>query len=433
MAKALIAAAVLLLVLIQGTLAANGWGPEPVTQHSGYITVRGTPKNGTHLFYWMFESRSNPSTDPFLVWLTGGPGCSSMMALFYENGPYHFNNASQVITNPYSWNSNATLLYIDQPVGTGWSYADVPADYVSNETEVAQDMYVFLQEFFQLYPKYQPLDFYLFGESYAGHYVPAISARILQGGGSPTINLRGSGIGNGLTDPIIQYGQYGPFMHDNGMIGELTLKMTDIAYSLCAKLINEGNAFDFSECNDIVSLIRLRAGNFNVYDIRKKCDPLPLCYDFSALTTLMANSAWQQAVGVSGSPAQWQECNTDVYMRLTGDFLANLAPNVVATLAGGVRVLVYSGMEDFICNYYGGRNWTYALPWSGQTQFQAAPYQPWTAAGASGPSGYVKNSGNFTFLEVLLAGHMVPMDQPAAALDMLNRFLWNQPFSTFRR
>lgn len=65
-------------------------------------------------------------------------------------------------------------------------------------------MYVFLQEFFQLYPKYQPLDFYLFGESYAGHYVPAISARILQGGGSPRINLRGSGIGNGLTDPIIQ-------------------------------------------------------------------------------------------------------------------------------------------------------------------------------------------------------------------------------------
>jgi carboxypeptidase C (cathepsin A) len=154
----------------------------------------------------------------------------------------------------------------------------------------------------------------------------------------------------------------------------------------------------------------------------------------------MGNSAWQQAVGVSGSPAQWQECNTDVYgpgltvgaklthirsyMRLTGDFLANLAPNVVATLAGGVRVLVYSGMEDLydfqellllthpssiasICNYYGGRNWTYALPWSGQSQFQAAPYQPWTAAGASSPSGYVKNSGNFTFLEVLLAGHMV--------------------------
>ena len=78
-------------------------------------------------FYWMFESRHEPSTDPVLLWMTGGPGCSSEVALFGENGPCSVNaNGTGTIRNPYSWNSRANVIYIDQPAGTGFSYACAP-------------------------------------------------------------------------------------------------------------------------------------------------------------------------------------------------------------------------------------------------------------------------------------------------------------------
>ncbi len=101
------------------------------------MNVRGTPENGVHLFYWFFESRSSPSTDPVILWMTGGPGCSSMLALFtvqnfvlifcissdlivdfshQENGPYTVNKDLSLNLNPYSWNSFANIIYVDQPV-----------------------------------------------------------------------------------------------------------------------------------------------------------------------------------------------------------------------------------------------------------------------------------------------------------------------------
>ena len=98
-------------------------------------------------FYWFFESRSAPATDPVLLWMTGGPGCSSEVALFGENGPCSVNkNGTDTIRNPFSWNSNASVLYIDQPAGTGFSYG-LGLDH--DEKGVAADMYDFLQQFFK--------------------------------------------------------------------------------------------------------------------------------------------------------------------------------------------------------------------------------------------------------------------------------------------
>lgn len=88
-----------------------------------------TPPTPTQLFYWLFESRNDPVTDPLILWLSGGPGCSSMLALFVENGPYRIvehgggaavEDSSRLLRlNPHSWNSNATVIYLDQPAGTG--------------------------------------------------------------------------------------------------------------------------------------------------------------------------------------------------------------------------------------------------------------------------------------------------------------------------
>eukprot|EP00494_Astrolonche_serrata_P030904 UN31172 len=143
--------------------------------------------------------------------MTGGPGCSSEVALFGENGPCKVNkNGTDTTLNTYSWNSQANLLYIDQPAGTGFSYG-TGMDH--DEEGVATDMYDFLQQFFKAHSEYAKLPFFAFGESYAGHYIPAVTHKIRKNNnnlpaGAININLKGTSVGNGLTDPEIQYAYY---------------------------------------------------------------------------------------------------------------------------------------------------------------------------------------------------------------------------------
>merc|ERR1719420_46733 len=146
-----------------------------VKQYSGYLQL-GT--SSTKYFFWLMESRSNPETDPLVMWLNGGPGCSSMMGMLAENGPCKVNKDGQNTTNnPYSWNTKANVMWVDQPAGAGFS----TGSYIHNEQEVGEAMYQFLQAFFKALPQYQKNEFFVAGESYAGHYVPAITHRIWEG------------------------------------------------------------------------------------------------------------------------------------------------------------------------------------------------------------------------------------------------------------
>ena len=158
--------------------------------------------------YWMFESRNQPKTDPFILWLTGGPGCSGMLALLNENGPCTIDEHLNTVNNTKSWTNAANVLWIDQPTGVGFSYGD-SGDYDHDEIGVRDDMYHFLTEFFDAHPEYADAPFYVFGESYGGHYAPNVAYRVWQGNQKATadnkINLKGLAVGNGLTDPAIQY------------------------------------------------------------------------------------------------------------------------------------------------------------------------------------------------------------------------------------
>mmetsp|Transcript_17565 Transcript_17565/g.38420 ORF Transcript_17565/g.38420 Transcript_17565/m.38420 type:complete len:232 (-) Transcript_17565:878-1573(-) len=113
-----------------------------VEQIAGYFRLA---EQNKHYFFWFFESRNDPKNDPVLLWMTGGPGCSSGVALFMENGPCKVNeDGTDTKLNPYSWNRNASIIFIDQPAGTGFSYGTHDHD----EKTVGNDMYLFLTEFF---------------------------------------------------------------------------------------------------------------------------------------------------------------------------------------------------------------------------------------------------------------------------------------------
>jgi len=106
---------------------------------------------------------------------------------------------------------------------------------------------------------------------------------------------------------------------------------------------------------------------FNVYDIRKKCDIAPLCYNMSNADVFLNLPEVQAKLGVSGR--KWVECSQEVHTFLLGDWINNLATKVAGILESGLEVLVYSGDKDFVCNWRGGEAWTQAVEWSGQKDF----------------------------------------------------------------
>ncbi|CAI0452815.1 unnamed protein product [Linum tenue] len=187
----------------------NGPSIKQFGHYAGYYSLPTT--KAAKMFYFFFESRVNNSNAPVVIWLTGGPGCASELALFYENGPFQIRDDMSLQWNDYGWDQASNILYVDQPTGTGFSYTTDDSDIRHNETGVSNDLYSFLQEFFKGHSKYANNDFYITGESYAGHYIPALASRIYKGNKNNEgihINLKGFAIGNGLTDPGIQYKAY---------------------------------------------------------------------------------------------------------------------------------------------------------------------------------------------------------------------------------
>ncbi|XP_062515371.1 uncharacterized protein LOC134190856 [Corticium candelabrum] len=402
--------------------------PDNVTQHTGYITVNET--HGGNLFYWLIGSRGDPQKDPLVVWLTGGPGCSSILALFSENGPFLINNKTkEPVYNPYGWNSHANLLYIDQPVGSGFSYVTHPHLYVFNEKEVASDLLTFMNLFYEKFPEYNQRDLYIFGESYAGHYIPATSALILKSNSIAARNLKGIGIGDGFVDPAVQYHAYGEFMYSQNLISEATYKTANLTSDICTGLIDTKVwILAVDECQIVMegvleaAEVKLKR-SINPYDIRIPCGDSLLCYNFDDVTTFLNREDVQKAIGVNRT---WQSCNMEVHLFMLGDWIASFQGDVADTLSAGVRVLVYNGKYDYICNYIGGHEWTSRMRWHGQTDFNKANTTVWTVDGTS--AGTVQTAAGLTFLAVNNAGHLVPMDQPKNSLDMLDRFLTKQPF-----
>jgi len=401
--------------------------PTSVVQHYGYINVN--PELNANVFYWMFESQSKPSTDPVVLWMTGGPGCSSELALFFENGPFTVGANGNLHDNPYSWNKFVNIIYVDQPVGTGFSYAD--SDYVHDEKAVAIEMYAFLTKFFAKFPQYSKQDFYVIGESYGGHYVPTVGLKVLiENNKNPSkhINLKGISIGNGWVSPKVQYGGYGPFAYMNNLIDQATYAQMNQTLKKCVSLIDQQDYDDAAYvCSNIMGAVLNYAGNINYYNIKLQCNPPPLCYDFSNVTNYLNTPSVQRSLGVYSQGITWETCNDEVNGLFGNDVIESFRYEIPAILANKIPVVIYNGDYDLICNWVGGKMWVESMSWPGKASFDAAPMKTWRVGNT--PAGEAKTANGLTFVRVYAAGHMVPHDQPKNALDLLNRVVHNLPFA----
>lgn len=300
-------------------------------------------------------------------------------------------------------------------------------------------MYDFLQQFFKAHPQYQKNNFYTFGESYAGHYVPATTHQIWANNqklpaGAVHINLKGTSVGNGLTDPIIQY-QYYPEMiiSTNGhqpAVGKAEYDLMKAAVDPCVAAIAacdlapESCVVATDVCN-LGLLIPYTLTGMNPYDMREKCEKPPLCYDFGNVAKYLARPEVVSTLGVQGH--KWSDCDHIVALpfELLGDWMHSYQTKIPDQLAAGIRVMMYAGDQDYICNWLGNQAWTKAMAWPGKAAFNAATVHNYTRiiGQENATIGELRTAHNFSFLRVFNAGHMVPRDQPAAAQAMMEAFI----------
>jgi cathepsin A (carboxypeptidase C) len=398
-----------------------------VTQYSGYLD---NEEDDKHLFYWFFESRNDPKNDPVVLWLNGGPGCSSLTGLFMELGPSSINEKGEVVYNPSSWNENANVIFLDQPVNVGYSYS---SGKVSNTVAAGKDVYALLTLFFKQFPQYAEQPFHISGESYAGHYIPVFASEILSHK-KRNINLQSVLIGNGLTDGYTQYEYYRPMACGDGgwpaVLNEQECATMDNALPRCQSLIESCYKSESVwscvpasiYCNNALIGAYQRSGQ-NVYDVRKPCGDNPLCYnELDWISKYLNRKDVMDALGVEVS--KYDSCNFDINRNFlfAGDWMQpfhRLVPGILKE----IPVLIYAGDADFICNWLGNLAWTNKLEWPGQAKYAKTELKDLKLAADGSKIGQVKSSGNFTFIRLHAGGHMVPYDQPAASLDMLDRWL----------
>lgn len=401
-----------------------------VKQFSGYLDVEEDDK---HFFFMAFESRNDPENDPVVLWLNGGPGCSSLTGLFFELGPSSIGEDIKPHYNPYSWNSNATVIFLDQPVNVGYSYS---SSSVSNTVAAGKDVYAFLQLFFKQFPEYveNGQKFHIAGESYAGHYIPVFATEILSHP-KRNFNLTSVLIGNGLTDPLSQYPFYEPMACGEGgepaVLSPEECEGMEDSLERCLSLIE--SCYESESvwtcvpasiyCNNAELGPYSKSGR-NVYDIRKDCDGSDLCYkELEYIDDYLNLEEVKEALGAEVD--HYESCNFDINRNFlfAGDWMKPYHRAVTELLNRDVPVLIYAGDKDFICNWLGNQAWTNVLPWKGQSKFAAEPIRPWKASITGEKAGEVKSHGLLTYLRVYGAGHMMPLDQPESALSMVNEWI----------
>ncbi|CAH2353621.1 carboxypeptidase Y [[Candida] railenensis] len=407
---------------------------DTVDQYTGYLDIESEDK---HLFFWFFESRNDPANDPIVLWLNGGPGCSSSTGLFFELGPSSINSDILPEYNPHSWNSNASVIFLDQPTGVGYSYEGPHSSgKVTSTAAASKDVVAFLELFFTKFSKFQSNKFHIAGESYAGHYIPRFTRDIIKHEGPLSYNVSSVLIGNGIFDPIVQIPTFRSMLCGEGgfdqLISDESCQEMDDDFKKCLPLAKAcyhiQNPFACVPAKLYCDRIRAKVWETdrNPYDMRKQCVSRDEeCYEeLHYMNEFLDSEFVKNAVGADPAVGQYQSCSEDIYngFSFTGDYMLPHQQYVAELLESGIPVLIYAGDKDFNCNWLGNSHWTDQLDYSGHESFLAAPMTDFISKDNE-VHGKMKNFEIFTFLKVYESGHMVPFDQPLASLDVFNTWL----------
>ncbi|KAL3497360.1 hypothetical protein ACH5RR_040092 [Cinchona calisaya] len=374
-------------------------------QYGGYVTINETA--GRAFYYYFTEAHdSHKAKDlPLLLWLNGGPGCSSLAyGAMQELGPFRVaSDGKTLYKNKYAWNRAANVLFLESPAGVGFSYSNTTEDFVNGgDRKTASDNYIFLLNWLERFPEYKNRDFYISGESYAGHYVPQLAHNIVyhnQKANKTIINLKGILIGNAvINDETDDKGMYDYFATHALISRETSSKI----HKSCDFSPNV-NATD--ECHNILAVADEVFGEVDIYNIY-----YPRCFN-NDLTTIPKRT----------SILEFDQCS-DYYVHA---YLND--PNVQKALHANVTKIKYdwepcSGDVDGRVPLIGSQYSIEAMEIPISNSWRA-----WYRDGEVG--GYVQDyeDNKLTFLTVRGAGHQVPSYRPDRGLSVVSHFITGKP------
>lgn len=431
-------------------------------QFSGYITV--DARKQRRLFYYFVEAEF--PTKPLVLWLNGGPGCSSLGAgAFVEHGPFR-TNGETLFRNEYSWNKEANMLYLESPAGVGFSYSTNKSFYSNvNDELTARDNLVFLQRWFLEFPQYANRDFYITGESYAGHYVPQLAQLIIKT--NMRQNLKGIAMGNPLIEFTTDMNSVDDFYWSHGLISDSAFNLiksscnnSRIMKEALRGFLSPGCARVYSiisselsrsiDMYDVIADVCLSSSNVSETSLLRHPAWSRLRYVSSSLTSSPETALNQQEMGSEKTDVcaedettkymnrkdvqqalhaklvgvtRWNLCNRIVQYRQN---LEDPTIHIVGSLVqAGIRVMVYSGDQDSVIPFIGTRTLVNKLAKELGLK-TTVPYRAWFESKQVG--GWTQVYGDILSYAIIRgASHTAPATQPERSLTLFKSFLAGKP------
>ncbi|KZO97969.1 alpha/beta-hydrolase [Calocera viscosa TUFC12733] len=410
----------------------------PLHIYAGHLpsvqpTASPTGNAQPNLYFMMHKARRVADRERVILWFNGGPGCSSFDGSMMEVGPWRVDGQGGLKLIPSGgWEEYATIIYIDQPVGTGFSYASTD-QYVHDLGEAATQLIRFMRNFYDVFPELEFMDTWIAGESFAGQYIPYFADAFLKTTLIKT-PLKGIAIGNGWIDGRTQYPAYYEFAKKNNMIKPESEARIKTELDRCTKYLNETatNIVNIGECDGIMNSINqglIQSVNgkqvcLNVYDIRL-VDDFPACGmnwppDLSGVYDYLRRDDVINALHAQAKTEAWVECNGRVSQQLTlmnSPSSITLFPHILEQ----IPIMLFAGDQDFICNHVGQERMVEALNWNGAKGLGDAETYDWDVNGTY--AGTWVTARNLTYVKIAQASHMVGFDVPIVAHDMILRFM----------
>lgn len=420
-------------------------GQQPVSfQHfSGYITV--ADKQQRALFYYFAEAEIDPASKPLVLWLNGGPGCSSVgVGAFSENGPFR-PSGEILVKNEYSWNKEANMLYLEAPAGVGFSYSTDTSYYVGVDDKMtAMDNLVFLQRWFSKFPQYKSRDLFITGESYAGHYVPQLAQLMIQFNEREKLfNLKGIALGNPVLEFSTDFNSRAEYFWSHGLISDSTYQLFT---SVCnySRYVSEYYRGSVSPvCSRVMSQVSRETSRFvDKYDVtldvcissvfsqslvlspQQVTERIDVCVEDETVNYLnrkdVQNALHAHLIGVN----RWAVCSSILDYELQNLEIPTIF--IVGSLVkAGIPVLVYSGDQDSVIPLTGSRMLVHGLAAKLGIN-TTVPYRVWFEGKQVG--GWTQVYGNIlSFATIRGASHEAPFSQPERSLVLFKAFLEGMP------
>ncbi|KAI3823279.1 hypothetical protein L1987_04712 [Smallanthus sonchifolius] len=427
------------LVMAAGTLdGSEKWG---------YVEVR--PK--AHMFWWYYKSpyRSQDPNNPWpiILWLQGGPGASGVgIGNFEEVGPLD----SFLKPRNSTWLSKADLLFVDNPVGTGYSFVEKEDLLVKTDEEAATDLTTLLIEIFNRNETLQKSPLYIVAESYGGKYAVTLGLSALKAIEDKRLKLIFGGIalGDSWISPEDFVASWGPLLKDVSRIDENGLIESNSLVEKIKLQIANGKLKDATQTwSDLEEVIDTNSNSVDFYNflLDSGMDPVSMTatelvratpkkrysrYLDSLKTSpgengdlgLLMNGAIRKKLGIIPNDVEWGGQGNLVFEYLEGDFMRPRIKEVDELLSKGVNVTIYNGQLDVICSTKGTEAWVEKLKWEGLKTFLSIDRTPLYCGVSKMTKGFTRSYKNLHFYWILEAGHFVPVDQPCVALEMIGRF-----------